>query len=118
MNNCESIRREIESISQSRLVESVQLLEASHSLVKARLMISKDLFMQVYRNDKFNTTNFSLILGRHRVYGRDEIKGEWHRHPLTDPERHDRSAEGLKEMDLMGFWEEVKEILHEKRWVI
>lgn len=45
MNNCESIRAEIEVISRSRLVESVQIIEASQSLVKARLMIFKDVFM-------------------------------------------------------------------------
>ncbi len=39
----------------------VEVLDQSASLVKARLHIAPGLFVQVYRNDSFDTTNLVLI---------------------------------------------------------
>jgi hypothetical protein len=43
------------------------------SLVKARLYISPNLFVQIYRNDQFNTTNFVLKSGTD--FTRDQLNG-------------------------------------------
>ena len=39
----------------------LEILEHTLSLIKARPFISVDLFVQVYRNDRFQTTNLALI---------------------------------------------------------
>lgn len=58
----------------------LEVIELTPSLVKARLGISPDLFVQVYRNDRFDSTNLALIHNRRRIYGRDQLAGSWHRH--------------------------------------
>jgi hypothetical protein len=80
-------------------------------MLKARLFIDADLFIQVYRNDRFDTTNFVLIHNRQRVYARDQLGGEWHRHTPADPELHDKSEEGIKPVSLTEFLDEVELIL-------
>lgn len=39
----------------------LEVLDHTATLLKARLYISPDLFVQVYRNDHFDTTNLVLI---------------------------------------------------------
>lgn len=58
----------------------LEVLEQSATLLKARLYISPDLFVQVYRNDRFDTTNLVLIHNGQRIYARDQLDGVWHRH--------------------------------------
>ena len=43
----------------------MDVLEQTLSLVKIRLYISPDLFVQVYRNDRYQTTNLVLIHNGH-----------------------------------------------------
>ena len=69
--------------------------------------------MQVYRNDRFGTTNFAVILGGRRIYGRDERDGVWHRHPSNAPDAHDESAEGRREITLSAFWAEALTVIDE-----
>ncbi len=91
----------------SRLV----VLDQSASLVKARLYIAADLFVQVYRNDRFDTTNLVLMHNEQRLYARDQLAGAWHRHTLTAPESHDTSADGRRPVSLAGFLDEVEDVL-------
>lgn len=87
--------------------------DESRSVIKARLYLSPSLFVQAYRNDRFETTNFALIHNDRRIYGRDELSNEWHRHPEHDPAEHDVSAEGRREVTLVEFLDEVEAILSE-----
>jgi len=65
-----SLRRETETRSYIRRLE---ILDQSASLLKARLYIAADLFVQVYRNDRFDTTNLVLLHNGQRVYARDQL---------------------------------------------
>jgi hypothetical protein len=87
------------------------VLEQTVSLIKARLHISADLFVQIYRNDKFQTTNLALIHNGQRLFARDELDGNWHRHIHTRPEEHDISSEGCKAVTLAEFLDEVEQVL-------
>ncbi len=91
----------------------MEILEQTLSLIKARLFISPDLFVQVYRNDRFQTTNLALIHNGSRLLARDEVNGRWHRHVHTAPDEHDFSAEGQRAVELHGFLDEVEKILAE-----
>jgi len=42
-------------------IDALVVLDQSASLLKARLLIAADLFVQVYRNDRFDTTNLVLM---------------------------------------------------------
>ncbi len=79
---------------------------------KIRLIIHKDLFVQVNRNEAASLTNFALIHRSQRLYGRDEYRGIWHRHPLSEPEHHNSSSEGSQPISLTEFLAEVDNLLH------
>jgi len=89
----------------------MEILEQTKSLIKARLYISSDLFVQAYRNDGFQTTNLVLIHNGIRLFARGEVDGHWHRHLHTEPEEHDFSAEGQRAIELQEFLDEVEKIL-------
>ena len=89
------------------------ILNQSSSLIKARLFIAPETFVQVYRNDFFNTTNLALIHNGQRIYARDELDGKWHRHPVHDPQIHDKSSEGQRPVTLSVFLDEIENILSE-----
>ena len=87
------------------------VLDHSVSLLKARLYITADLFVQVYRNDRFDTTNLVLMHNEQRLYARDQLAGAWHRHGLASPESHDTGAEGRRPVNLGEFLDEVEDVL-------
>lgn len=88
-----------------------EILDQTTNLVKARLFISPDLFIQVYRNDRYDSTNYSLIHNQTRIFGRDQLGRVWHRHTVDEPEAHDKSADGRKAVNLATFLNEVEIIL-------
>ena len=94
-------------------IRRLEVLEQTSSLIKARLIISVDVFIQVYRNDRFDSTNLALVHNQRRIYGRDQLGGSWHRHTLADPELHDRSRLGRHEVLLDEFLNEVEAVLAE-----
>ena len=91
----------------------LDVLEQSVNLIKARLYISPELFVQVYRNDRFDTTNFALIFNGMRIYARDQFSGIWHRHTQVEPELHDTGENGRKSITLAEFLDEIEIILGE-----
>jgi len=92
----------------------LDVLDQSSTMVKARLHISPDIFVQVYRNDRFDTTNLVLIHNGQRIYARDQLAGVWHRHIATAPDLHDISAEGRRPVELAEFLDEVEAVLTAK----
>lgn len=89
----------------------MEILEQTLSLVKIRLYISPDLFVQIYRNDVYQTTNLVLIQNGRRLYARDELDGRWHRHTHRRPEEHDTSKEGRRPVEISEFLDEVEQAL-------
>jgi hypothetical protein len=98
---------------QRAYIRRLDILEQSINLLKARLIISPDLFIQVYRNDHFDTTNLVLIHNAQRIYARDQVAGIWHRHPANAPHLHDTSNEGRRPINLSDFLDEVETVLAE-----
>lgn len=91
----------------------MDVLEQTLSLVKIRLYISPALFVQVYRNERYQTTNLALIYNGQRLYARDELDGHWHRHSYRAPEEHDTSKEGKRSVEISEFLDEVEKVLAE-----
>ena len=79
---------------------------------KIRLIIRQGFFVQVNRNETISLTNLALIHGSQRLYGRDEYKGIWHRHPFSEPEHHNGSPEASRPISLAEFLAEVDSLLH------
>jgi len=89
----------------------MDILDQTASLAKVRLYITPDLFVQIYRNDRYQTTNLVLIHNNKRLYARDELDGHWHRHTHLAPEEHDTSEEGQKPVEASEFLDEVENVL-------
>ena len=90
------------------------VLNRGKNHAKFRLVITKDLFVQVNRNELALITNLALINQSKRIYGRDEYKTQWHRHPSDNPNCHNFSEEGRKKISLQEFLSEVDDMLREK----
>ncbi|HHH40622.1 MAG TPA: hypothetical protein ENK56_01295 [Chloroflexi bacterium] len=102
-----------EEASSRRYLRPPVILDRGNSFLKARLYIGPDLFVQVYRNDRYGTTNLVLVWAGRRIYARDEVGGVWHRHPADDPSVHDTSPEGQRPVTLGEFLDEVEDLLVE-----
>jgi hypothetical protein len=86
----------------------LDVLEHTPSLLKARSYVTSELFVQVYRNRRFDTTNLALIQNGQRLYGRDQLGGVWHRRIHTAPDVHDTSPLGQQPIALPEFLDEVE----------
>jgi hypothetical protein len=93
-------------------VHTVQTLDKNPEALKMRLFLGGNLFVQIYVNLVTGTRNFVLVLGGHRLYGRDCEEGRnWHRHPYGDPTTHDFELEGTRPVTVLEFLQEVQEIV-------
>ncbi len=114
MNTVQSLLAELDRVAITRrYIASVEILDLGRMMLKVRLYIDRELFVQVYRNDRFNTTNLVLIQAGRRIFARDELGGVWHRHPVADPGFHNASAEGRKPVTLEEFMDEVEQVIDE-----
>lgn len=100
-----------EELERRRYFMRMDILDQTASLVKLHLYITPDLFVQIYRNDRYQTTNLVLIHNNRRLYARDELDGHWHRHTHLAPEEHDTSQEGLRPVEISEFLDEVEKVL-------
>jgi hypothetical protein len=60
------------AVQQRAYLTQLVILDQSRSVLKARLYLSPGLFVQVYRNDRFDATNLVLVYGGRRLYARDQ----------------------------------------------
>jgi hypothetical protein len=92
---------------------SYKIEQKSVSVLKAKIIFSEEMFIQIYINIRKPKISYNLILNGSRLYGRDFTKGEWHLHPYGKEQVHDDSMEGRKEVSLETFFFEVLQILEE-----
>ncbi|MCK5328661.1 MAG: hypothetical protein KAR36_08660 [Candidatus Latescibacteria bacterium] len=111
MNSVHSIHRELMELRSDPGFLRIEVLDHTRHIIKARLYFDSDLFIQVYRNDKTDATNFLLMYGGRRIYARDEKGSVWHRHPEDRPDSHDLSPEGQREIGFREFIMEVYAVL-------
>lgn len=110
--------KEIEAIClRFPFIRQVVKLDETKYSVKYRLVLEKDLYIQIYRNLRNGTIGQVLVHQGRRLYGRDYDKGRWHKHPYENPDNHDFSAEGLREVLHEEFIAEVSAILTRERLI-
>lgn len=78
----------LEELSNLDFVEKVDI-QTEVFILKGRVILRKNRFLQVYYNEFTGTVAFSLIENERRVWGVDfdNIRG-WHLHPLENSEGH------------------------------
>lgn len=90
-----------------------EIEEKTTSILKAKIIFSQDLYIQVYANTRRPKISYALILNNHRLYGKDFLMGKWHRHPFESPHLHDTSTEGSKDAAIERFFLEVLQYLQD-----
>lgn len=73
----------------SSLVSHIEecLMDADILSVRVHLTIAH-VFINVFYNVTTDKTAFALVREGQRIYGVDNAKMGWHRHPFDDPTRH------------------------------
>ena len=92
---------------------SFRIEQKSVSILKAKVIFSEEMFIQIYVNIRKPKISYNLIFNGSRLYGRDFTKGEWDLHPYGQGQIHDGSEDGRKEINLEAFFLEVLQILEE-----
>jgi len=113
----ENILDELIQISGDPLFQRIDILDMTTSLLKARLIIDTDIYIQIYENVRKPKASYTLIIGNNRFYGRDMREGFCHRHPIDNPEIHDDSEEASRSITISEFVQEVKGILIQKELI-
>jgi hypothetical protein len=66
---------------------TVEVVARMLVLIKLRVDLDADRFIDVFFNSRNRRTDLSLIEGGRRVFGYDNL-GDWHCHPPEAPELH------------------------------
>lgn len=78
--------------------------------LKAHLLLSPGLFIDIFYSTRTQRASFALIKGGERVFGIDNLNG-WHRHPFGSVEQH----QAINEPDLAVIFSEIKAVIVEQR---
>jgi hypothetical protein len=73
----------------SPLVSHIEerLVDADILSVRVHLTVT-NTFINVFYNVTTDKAAFALVKGERRLYGVDNAKMGWHRHPFDDPDQH------------------------------
>lgn len=113
----ENILDELMKLSEDPLFQRMDILDMTISVLKARLVIDADIYIQIYENVRRPKASYTLIVGNNRFYGKDMREGFWHEHPIDNPEIHDDSEEASRSITIFEFVQEVKGILIQKELI-
>lgn len=102
------------AISKSYKIDELKILEKTKSLIKGKLYIFEDIYIQIYVNVRKPKKSFALVLNDKRIFGKDYIFGQWHLHPFENPEFHDESEKGREFVTIKEFVEDALFIIYEK----
>ncbi len=82
------LRQLLEQLSRLPFVKNLDL-NTEVFVVKGRVFLDHNFFLQVYFNGRTETTAFALIKEEKRTWGIDfdSIRG-WHLHPVENPDAH------------------------------
>ncbi len=92
-------------------IEKKETLLKTPNTLKIKLSITPTCFIQIYQNIQKGVKNYVVVSGNQRLFGRDCDGGKWHSHPIENPDSHDFSKDGAKEVSLEDFLYEVSEKL-------
>ena len=78
----------------SSLVNYVDIRILDIDILHIRVYLTRaETFINVFYNIATDKTAFALIESGHRIYGVDNAKIGWHRHPFDDPSLHESCSQ-------------------------
>lgn len=72
----------------SNLVVSYDIRVLDNAVLKARITLTIDPFIDVYYNPANGTCSYTLIQGGQRIFGADNAFIGWHIHPFENQDEH------------------------------
>jgi|SRR3990167_9103018 len=114
IENIEDICKTLLEVSAAYKINELKILEKTKSIIKARLYVFEDIYVQIYVNIKKPKKSFTLVLNDKRIFGKDYIFGQWHLHPFENQEYYDESEKGRESVAVKEFVEEALSIIYEK----
>ena len=114
----EELILQLQAIAKDSRFTELKIIEKTKSILKARLFVSEDIFIQIYVNLKRPKRNYALVINDSRVFGKDYLFGEWHSHTFESPGKHDVSEKAKQPVAIEDFIEEALFILSEKLKII
>ena len=84
------VNRIIEEASDVASKYNLQLVEIdrTENIISLKLLIDNELFIQIYGNTEKDKLNLALVFQKRRLYGYDAEGGNYHYHPIDDPDGH------------------------------
>lgn len=82
------LKQILEACEKSEIVGGVKVESFDNVILKVRIYLIEDFFIDVFYNDDTKRVAFALVKNEKRVFGADNTGG-WHIHPFDDPERHE-----------------------------
>ena len=89
-----------------------EVQEANRLRLKMRIVLSPDMFIDVFYGVSKKRIDFALIKAADRVFGIDNLRG-WHRHPFGEVEQH----EAIEEPTLEEIFLEIERVTKEEGFV-
>ena len=103
----EAFREEIHRLARRNFPDSEwEVHEQNPFRLKARVLLSPGLFIEVFYSPRTRRISFALLKGRERIFGIDNLNG-WHRHPFGEVERH----QPIGEPSLQEIFMEIKDVV-------
>jgi hypothetical protein len=81
-----------DACNQSDLVVSYDVRILEDTVVKIRVVLTYDAFIDVFYNADTGKCSYALVEKAARVFGADNAFIGWHIHPFDDPDQHIPSA--------------------------
>lgn len=107
----EAFRAEVDRLAHRDFPGSEWKVQEQNPLrLKAHLLLSPGLFIDIFYSARTRRISFALIKGAERVFGVDNLNG-WHRHPFASVEQH----QAIAEPDLAAIFSEIKGVIVEQR---
>jgi len=106
-SNINEVIRDLWKVISSKLIKRISGV-VKGSILKYKIWLNKEIYIQIYYNEVASTTAYALIWGNRRIFGidYDKIRG-WHEHPLENPDEH----RPCKQTKLTEFLEKVEKNL-------
>ncbi|MDA8215084.1 MAG: hypothetical protein M0Z64_07390 [Nitrospiraceae bacterium] len=92
-------------------IEKAETLLKTPNTIKIKLSVTPTCFIQIYQNIQKGIKSYVLVSGNQRLFGRDCDGGAWHCHPVENPDSHDFSEDGSREVSFEDFLYEAGEKL-------
>ena len=88
MISLESFRNQLRNLFEEQFTDAEFVIDERRStILEIRIILTFEVFMEVYVNGITGKKSFALIKNEKRIWGYDNYR-YWHHHPIKNPDTH------------------------------